>query len=200
MNHEARINDALRQLVEEYRLGMVQPDEYRTRRRYLIDAWGEKEVTTSPGSLRTADFPALSAKKAGTPLSMGAMVAIGIGIAAAMGGSAWFTFHPGKAAEEALPPPPAPLSDPVLAVRKAAEEFLANNAWEPDAIEGMRAKWRVLSAEDRAVAREQPAIRTLRYKVDQNVQAEALLVSPDAPPEDRQRLDLLTRFLEELDA
>ena len=56
MSHEARINEALRQLGEEHRLGMVQPEEYKARRRLLIEAWNEKEVTTSPGSLRKAGF------------------------------------------------------------------------------------------------------------------------------------------------
>lgn len=204
MNHESRINEALRQLVEEHRLGMVQTEEYRARRRLLIDAWSEKEVTTSPGSLRAAGFPPdLARGKGGGPgMGKGVMVAIGIAVAVAVGFSAWLTFKPGKegGVDEALPPPPAPLSEDVLAVRKAAEEFLATNSWDAEAVEAVRAKWRALSPEDRAVAREQPAIRTLRYKVDQNVQAESLLVAPEAPPEERQRLDLLTRFLEELDA
>ncbi|MGH8441801.1 MAG: hypothetical protein ACRETF_02740, partial [Nevskiaceae bacterium] len=67
-------------------------------------------------------------------------------------------------------------------------------------VEAVLVPWRSLSPEDRVRAREEPAIRTLRFKLDQNIQAESQLVAPDAPPEDRQRLDLLTRFAQELDA
>jgi hypothetical protein len=206
MSHEARINDALRQLGEEFRLGMVQAEEYRSRRRLLIDAWNEKEVTTSPGSLRAAGFGTLppGRKRAfgsRVPTSTAKLVLGGLAVVVAIIVSAWLTFGGRGAggAKEALPPAAAPLSEPVLAARKAAEDFLAANDWESAAIEAVLERWRGLSAEDRARARELPAVRTLRFKLDQNMQAEAQLVAPDAPPEERQRLDLLTRFAEELD-
>jgi hypothetical protein len=206
MSHEARINDALRQLGEEFRLGMVQAEEYKSRRRLLIDAWNEKEVTTSPGSLRAAGFGTIppGRKRAfgsREQSSTAKLVLGGLAVVVAIIVSAWFTF--GRKAETeavALPPPAAPLSEPVLAARKAAEDFLAANDWESGAIEAVLVHWRGLSAEDRARARELPAVRTLRFKLDQNMQAEAQLVAPEAPPEERQRLDLLTRFAEELDA
>jgi hypothetical protein len=208
MNHEARINDALKQLGEEFRLGMVQAGEYRSRRRLLFDAWNEKEVTTSPGSLRAAGFgtiPPGSKRAFGSrvPTSTAKLVLGGLAVVVAIIVSAWLTFGGRKAGtgpDAALPPPTAPLSEPVLAVRKAAEDFLAANDWGSGAIEAVLVNWRGLSAEDRALARELPAVRTLRFKLDQNMQAEAQLVAPDAPPEERQRLDLLTRFAEELDA
>ncbi|MGH8704795.1 MAG: hypothetical protein ACREUO_05155, partial [Burkholderiales bacterium] len=67
-------------------------------------------------------------------------------------------------------------------------------------VEALVVQWRQLSPEDRARAREEPAVRTLRFKLDQNIQAESQLVAPEALPEERQRLDMLTRFAEELDA
>ena len=208
MSLEARINDALKQLGEEHRLGMVQPEEYRSRRRMLIDSWHEKEVTTSPGSLRTAGFsttiPPVRKKAIAAPKSnMPKLVLVGLAVVAAIVVSAYFTFAPKRAqdgADAALPPPPAPLSAQVLAARKAAEDFLAADAWDAAPVETVLAQWRQLSPEDRARAREEPAVRTLRYKLDQNIQAESQLVAPDAPPEERQRLELLTRFATELDA
>jgi hypothetical protein len=206
MNHEARINDALRQLGEELRLGMIQSEEYRARRRLLFEAWNELEVTTSPGSLRKAGFCTIPpgqkrAIPAGSPVTSPRLIVIIAAVVAAIAVSAWLTFAPGKPEAEApaAGPPPAPLSDAVLATRKAADEFMAANDWDAAPIERLLAHWRQLSPEDRAQAREQPAIRTLRFKLDQNIQAESQLVAPDAPPEDRQRLDLLTRFAEELD-
>jgi hypothetical protein len=208
MSHEARINDALRQLGEEHRLGMVQAEEYRSRRRMLIESWHEKEVTTSPGSLRAAGFSTIPpGKKKAIPAArasnMPAMIMVGLVVVAAIAVSGYLTFAPRDKQDGAAPavlPPPEPLSAPVLAARKAAEDFLAANAWEAAPVEALLAQWRQLSPEDRARAREEPAVRTLRYKLDQNIQAESQLVAPEAPPEERQRLDLLTRFAEELDA
>lgn len=208
MSQEARINEALRALGEEHRLGMVQPEEYRARRRLLIDAWHEKEVTTAPGSLRKAGFSTIPpgartvTRDEPPPTNTARLVLIGLAVAVAIAVSGYFTFKPRAAETAATPaaePPPPPLSPQVLAARRAAEEFIAANTWEAERIEAMLAQWRPLGPEDRAQAREQPAIRTLRFKLDQNIQAEALLVAPDAPPEERQRLDLLTRFAEELD-
>jgi hypothetical protein len=207
MTHEARINEALKQLGEEYRLGMVQAEEYRTRRRMLIDSWDEEEVTTSPGSLRSVGLSTIPpGKRKAFPLVSSRtpkLVLTGLAVAVAMVVSAWLTFGSRKAETDApvanLPPPPAPLSAPVQAARKAAEDLLMANAWEAASIEAVLVQWRQLSPEDRVQAREQPAVRTLRFKLDQNIQAESQLVAPDAPPEDRQRLDLLTRFAEELD-
>ena len=207
MSHEARINDALRQLGEEYRLGMIQADEFRSRRRLLFEAWYETEVTTSPGSLRAAGFGTIppGKKKAlpgGTRTNTPKLVLVGLAVAVGIAVSAWFTFG-SRSADTASAPvvqPQAPPSPQVLAARKAAEDFLAANVWEPGQVEAMLARWRQLSPEDRARAREEPAVRTLRFKLDQNIQAESQLVAPDAPPEERQRLDMLTRFAEELDA
>lgn len=207
MTLEARINDALRQLGEEHRLGMVQPEEYRARRRLLIESWHEKEVTTSPGSLRAAGFSTIPpGRKTAIPAPKGnapKFILIGLALAVAIAVSGYFTFSTSRTQEQAaaaLPPPPAPLSPQVLAARKAAEDFLAADAWDAAPVETLLAHWRQLTPEERARAREEPAVRTLRYKLDQNIQAESQLVAPDAPPEERQRLELLTRFAQELDA
>lgn len=208
MSHEARINDALRQLGEEHRLGMVQPEEYRSRRRMLIESWHELEVTTSPGSLRAAGFSTIppGGRKALAPARSGntpRLVLIGLAVAVAIAVSGYFTFAPRDAQDSAASvalPAPEPMSPQVLAARKAAEDFLAANTWEAAPVEALLAQWRQLSPGDRVRAREEPALRTLRHQLDQNIQAESQLVGPDAPAEDRQRLDLLTRFAEELDA
>src|SRR5689334_2172102 len=208
MSHEARINDALKQLGEEFRLGMVQAEEYRRRRRLLFDSWNERDVTTSPGSLRAAGFggtiPPGQQKAMASPKNPLKLVLIGVAVVVAIAASAYLTFGKRGPAPEAAPvavtPAAPPPSAQVLAMRKAAEDFLTANAWEQGPVEAVLTQWRQLSAEDRARAREEPAMRTLRFKLDQNLAAESQLVSPDAPPEDRQRLDLLTHFAQELDA
>ena len=212
MSHEARINDALKQLGEEFRLGMVQAVEYRARRRRLMESWNERDVTTSPGSLRAHGLSTLPPGKkeaiapAPSPNNTPKLILIGIAVAAGIAISAYFTFGSKQAPMAASAPPaeaapaPPPASPQVLAARKAAEDFLLVNAWEQAPVEQLLTQWRLLSAEDRTRAREEPALRTLRFKLDQNIQAESQLVAPDAPPEDRARLDLLTRFAGELDA
>jgi hypothetical protein len=207
MSHEARINDALRQLGEEYRLGMVQPEEYRARRRMLLDSWYERDVTTSPGSLRAVNLPQRTpptTKRVAAQVedkNTSKLVLIGLAVAIGIAASAYVTFAPKKlptVSPDATPMQPPP-NAAVLAARKTVDEFLTLNAWEPAQIEALLEQWRMLSPVDRARAREEPAVRSLRYKLDQNIQAEAQLVPPGAPPEDRLRLDLLTRFAQELD-
>lgn len=209
--HEARINEALRALGDEYRLGMVAPEEFRQRRRALLATWGERDVTTSPGSLRTAELPTSQipvtrpgpaqvrapAAKGGNGLLV---VAVVLGLAAA-GFAAWKFMRPARPAAPAQATPAAAQLPPQVAgFASAADRFLARNDWESSSIEPLLAVWRTLPAELRARARTEPSFRTLRHALDQNIQAEAQLVAPDAAPEQRQRLDLLTRFAQELDA
>lgn len=204
--HEARINDALRQLGEEYRLGMVQAEEYRSRRRLLLESWNERDATTSPGSLRTRAAatttnrpPATAAPAAGGTRKppIAAFVVIGIVVLGAGGWLAW-SMGGSRGASTPAVPAQAPLSPEVAGIVKAADDFLAANAWESAAIEGFLLRWRALPPDQRARASEQPSLRTLRYKLDQNIQAETLLVGADAPPEARERLAQLESFAREL--
>lgn len=206
--HEARINDALRQLGEEFRLGMVQAEEYKSRRRLLLESWNERDATTSPGSLRArtvttaknvpprAAAGAAAAEPARKP-PIAAFVAIGLVVVAAGGWFAW-TMQGGKRPAAPVAPAVEPLSAEVTGAVKAADDFLAANAWDAAAIEAFLGRWRALPAEQRGKAGEQPSLRTLRYKLDQNIEAERLLVGADTPPEARERLALLEGFAREL--
>lgn len=206
--HEARINDALKQLGEEFRLGMVQAEEYKSRRRLLLESWNERDATTSPGSLRTrtattaqnipaARTPVAAGPATGRKSPVAAFVAIGL-VVLAVGG--WFAWTTTGGARPAAPVAPTvePLSAEVAAVVKAADDFLAANAWDAGAIEVFLARWRTLPPGQKAKAGEQPSLRTLRYKLDQNIEAERLLVGADVPPEARERLALLEGFAREL--
>ena len=208
--HEARINDALRQLGEEFRLGMVQAAEYRQRRRALLESWGERDATTSPGSLRsktgtTAPNRSVPAAAAATPAAAPArgakslMPLVVVGALVVLAAGAFLAVKPGsKPPPVNVMPPVEPPSPQVSAVSRAADEFLAGNAWDDAGINRFLESWRGLDAADRARALEQPSMRTLRYKLDQNLQAESQVVAPDAPPEERQRLTLLEGFAREL--
>jgi hypothetical protein len=209
-SHEARVNDALKQLGEEYRLGMVQLAEYRSRRRMLLESWGERDVTTSPGSLRakTATTPnraplpaarAAASPAAAAPAPKRSMVPLIIVVALiAVGAAGYALLKPKAPAPSAAGTAAEPESPQIAAVRKAADDFLAANAWEAPAIEQFLQQWRGLGPADRAKAADVPSMRTLHYKLDQNIQAESSLVAPDAPPEQRQRLTMLEAFAREL--
>ncbi|HUR40807.1 MAG TPA: hypothetical protein VM240_06515 [Verrucomicrobiae bacterium] len=203
--HEARINEALKQLGEEFRLGMVQAEEYRARRRLLLESWGERDATTSPGSLRARASTTLTHEHAPrsaapAPPRKGVAIAVGVLLAAMITGAGYLLLRrPPPAAPAVAPTPVAPaLSVPAVAARKAADEFLAANVWEAAAIEGFLSHWRNLSADDRAMVSEQPSLRTLRYELTRNIEAETQLVGPDATPEQRQRLATLESFAREL--
>lgn len=204
-SHEARINDALKQLGEEFRLGMVQAEEYRSRRRLLLESWGEIDATTSPGSLRmkTATTPnraGLAPSPSPAPGKRAIVPLVVVAVLIVLAVAAFLLLKPKAppAGAGGAVAPAAALNPQVLAVRKAADDFVAANVWEATAIEEFLQQWRALAADDRAKANEQPALRTLRYKLDQNIQAESQLVAPDAPPEERQRLALLEGFAREL--
>lgn len=206
--HEARINDALKSLGEEFRLGMVAADEYRSRRRLLLESWGERDATTSPRSLKgnaTATTPVVPMSRPNViphpPKRNLAAITVGIVALVVIGAGARFVLShraAPEAARSSIAPPVAPLSAEVAAIKQAADEFLARNSWDAEPIEGFLAKWQPLSAEDRERAQQEPSLRTLRYELQQNLQAETQLVPADAPPEQRRRLDALTRFAREL--
>jgi hypothetical protein len=200
--HEARINDALKQLGEEFRLGMIKPEEYRGRRKALLDSWGERDATTSPGSLRKTTpgvaplrkpTSALAAPAAGggnKALTVALVIAVLLGLAI---GAYFFLRSAPPAAGTAASAAPLP-SPQVVAVQKAADDFLARNEWEAGPIQAFLDQWSGLPASDRVRAGAEPSLRTLRYQLDQNIQAELQLVAPDAPPEQRERLQRLQQF------
>lgn len=220
--HEARINDALKSLGEEYRLGMVALEEYRSRRRMLLESWGERDATTAPGSnamrgiattstnpapasrLRSAapsptsvaDAPA--AEKRNPAFLIAAITAALVAVA-----GTWYVMShraaaPATHSMRSAAPAAAPLGEAAVAIKQSADEFLARNSWDPAPIDAFLVQWTALTPEDRALALEEPSLRTLRYELEQNLTAETQLVAPDAPAEQRVRLDALTRFKQQL--
>lgn len=212
MNHESRVNEALKQLGEEHRLGMVKSEEYRQRRRTLLQKWGEPESTTTPGAdfmksmSTTQTNPARrmvptpvqapeSAPRNRAPL----WVVGGIAVMVALASTAWVFkkpsadgsgTNPGSASE--------PRSVELLAVMREANAFRARNSWEAADTEAFLSSWRAMSAEDRRQAQDEPSLQSLRHELEQNLRAErqALELNPD--PDAQARLDRLNRFAGEL--
>ena len=198
MSQENRINDALKQLGEEYRLGMVNAEEFRGRRRALLQSWGDRDATTSPGASprkasttqvnpnRAKDGPGATPsqpqEKAGKGLMAGGVVVL---LAAGLG--AYFLLKkpaPVPGANSTTATPVVKRSPELLAAMRAAKEFLSRNRWELEDTEGFLAQWRTLSPADRDLARQEPSLQSLRYELEQNIQAEAqaMATAADAAP------------------
>ena len=198
--HEARINDALKQLGEEFRLGMVQVAEYRSRRKMLVESWGELEATTAPRSLqgRTATAPAARRRAVPVPAPEKSPVPIVIAVIAAvvLGVGGWLALRPGAKPQNSAAQGPvmAPMSAAAAAVDKSADEFLARNVWDAASIQAFEAQWRALAPADRDRVIDEPSLRTLRSRLDQNIQAEMQLITPETKPEERAQLTLLQDF------
>lgn len=210
MSHENRINEALHSLGEEFRMGMIGAVEYRTRRRTLIGSWGERDVTTSPRRPRgpepvTAQMkvqrdprvPAAADRRSPLIPLLAGLVAV---LAAGAAGYGVWKRQKAQLRPTMADAPAGVVTPELTRIREAADAFMARNRWEPDAIEAFLTQWRTVPAALRGQARDTPALRTLRYALQQNIEAESQLVAPDAGPDQRQRLDALTRFAQELDA
>ncbi len=223
MNHETRqenrINDALRTLGEEFRMGMVAVEEYRVRRRGLLESWGERDITTSPGSsiakkpsesrptqTRTPIAAAPAVRSAPGPASSPVRPFL-IGAAAAAillgAGAYWYFKHSPKPGASATSPVPVPVpvqrSAELIAITQAAAEFLDRNRWEPEDLAAFAQSWHALPAPQQAAARQEPSLKSLRHELEQNIQAESQALNPDADTLQRRRLDSLVQFARELD-
>ena len=219
MSQENRINDALKQLGEEYRLGMVSAEEFRGRRRALLQSWGDRDATTSPSALpRKASTTQVNPDRGkGGPGAMPSplqgksgkgLLAGGLVLLLAAGVGAYFVFKKRPSATAASSTAAAPIikrSPELLAVMRAATEFRSRNRWEAEDTDGFLSLWRALTPSDQVIARQEPSLQSLRYELEQNIQAEAQAmatpagVAPsanDTPPASAQqeRLDRLRAF------
>lgn len=197
---EARINEALRRLGDEFRLGMVPEEEYRKRRRLLLESWGERDVTTAPGNLRNRRMQAAVAGNVAVKVQSRRPLWIGLAIlTAAVTYTALFSNGPKTPPNDS--PVTATLRSPQLtALLRSADDFVEQNRWGEIETDAFLREWRSLSQEDRARARQEPAFRTLRHKLAQNIQAESQASSDQNDTAQTGRFERLQKFASELDA
>lgn len=212
MSPESRINDALKQLGEEHRLGMIKIEEYRRRRRALLLKWGEPESTTTPGSQlsksmsttqtnparRLSPSPAQDPGPAARNISP-ILIAGGIAVLVAIVAATWMLRKPASSGgTTAAVATDAVRSAQLLAVMREANAFRARNRWEAADTEAFLSVWRAMSADDRRQAHNEPSLQSLRHELEQNLRAErqALELNPD--PDGQLRLNRLRQFAGEL--
>lgn len=215
-SQESRLNDALRHLGEEFRLGMVSAEEYRTRRRLLLESWGERDITTSPGVDRAVSAATAKPASAGSATGAKALApakvqfgwTLGAVLVLALAGGAYFLLAsprptPAGAAQIASAKAAPIRSAGIIALAQAATEFLDRNRWEAVDLDAFSQQWRALPEAERHVARQEPAIRSLRHELEQNIRAETQALGQalgaDAEAGQRGRLDGLLQFAKELD-
>lgn len=200
--HEARINEALRRLGEEFRLGMAPVEEYRARRRLLLESWGERDVTTVPGSLRNRSVTSAAAGAAQVrPRSRRSRwMVLAVFAAAVTLLYALLHFKRPAVAPDSQPPAAAVRSLELVALTRAATDFVNQNRWGESEIDVFLRQWRLLSQTDRARARQEPAVRTLRHELAQNLQAESQTPGGEVDSAQAQRFARLQQFARELDA
>lgn len=201
---EARINEALRRLGDEFRLGMVPEEEYRKRRRLLLESWGERDVTTVPGTMRTrpAPAPAPAAKTATSPAHRRLGTGFAVLVLLAAGAYAALQFgRPARAPDVQSAAAAVVVRSAQLGiVMRSADEFVSQNQWGQAETDAFLGQWRSLSADERVQARAEPAYRTLRHKLAQNIQAESQVADGGNPPAQTERIARLQQFAAELDA
>jgi hypothetical protein len=204
---EARINDALKKLCEEFHLGMVQGDEYRSRRRRLLENWADRDTTTAPGmrARAAAPAPAKTAAAPPPPAAAGAKnlvaVVIAIVVAIILAAAAVMLLrkpaaHPPSATTGAAP---GVSREHLAQIRQAAVDFVARNQWEPPNLDEFLGRWHGLSPAEQALARQEPSLRSLRYELQQNIKLAAQMAGAGADEAVKQRLDRLSGFARELE-
>lgn len=202
MSIEGRINDALRQLGEEHRLGMIKTEEFRSRRRALLESWGDRDATTSPGSSSrstTQTNPAIAARSVvvAEPTTNKATWVLGaIALVVGIGGAGWHLLRSKPAGIAAsIASTVAPRSEELLAVMREATAFRVRNRWESEDTDAFIALWRTLPPADRQRAQQEPSLQSLRYELEQNIRAERQANEVNPSPEGQQRLDRLDAVL-----
>lgn len=205
MTSENRMNEALRQLGEEHRLGMIKTEEFRGRRRAILESWGDRDATTSPGkrdSATTQTNPSISVRSvtAVAPASRQSLWVLGfIVMALGLGGAAWYLMRSSPSGMSSTGAPTVSArSAKLLAVMRDATALRSRNRWETEDTDRFLAQWRSLSPADQKRAQQEPSLQSLRYELVQNIRAERQANDVNPSPEGNERLDRLNAFLREL--
>ena len=202
--------ETLRALSRSYATGDIDREAYRLERRELLAriAAGELPVipyrppepespTVFPDSDDDGDttqevIPITEPPKSGPQTSQFSLVAVVV-FAVIGAGIVWLTLNTGEkksAPPEAVSVAPAPATSPDLIAT-----FLADNAWAPERIVGLRKEWNHVSAAGRDALRSSDSMRRLTHAVLEQITAESALITigdaEEALDSQEQLLDLL---------
>ncbi|MBA4285313.1 MAG: hypothetical protein C0434_07245 [Xanthomonadaceae bacterium] len=202
-DRERSVNRDLQILGDAYRLGQIQREEYRARRRHVLatlTAGGDPDSTRRPmaGSpVETIRAPRPPAGEAGvqlpTPAASGAetsprtsrkyglLLVIGLLLAAAAIALALVLLK----TSEPLPAVSSASSadDPLAELDAATARFSEQDDWRPAAIDAWMTRWQQLEPDLRGAALARPTLQQLHDQAVYKRSVRRALAAPDAVPE-----------------
>ena len=189
MSHRVKaINDDLRMLGDDYRLGRIAREEYRHRRRRLL-----RPVDTTSRTARKPLIPRFRRKRRSmsrcwrprTGLQemiarLGSMTTgrrlAAFGMAALLFAllAFWLLHDPDGTSSTTISSAEAG-SGETAALERWRHRFVDNNRWDAPSIEAFLQTWRAADAGTRKMAEERPAIARLREQITYNQRTSMLL-------------------------
>lgn len=205
-DRERAVNQDLQILGDAYRLGQIQREEYRARRRHVLSGLrSSNDVDTTRKPLKGANPETArsqlpqSGGRAGTasaaaersPASSSAQAApaasgvawkywllFGIGLLVVAAAVALLLKSPDDKTAAVAAPLAAP--DPVAELEASASRFTDRDDWQPNAVEAWIAGWQRADASLRRAALARPALQQLREQAAYNLSVRKALATPDA--------------------
>ncbi len=192
MNDRLRaVNQDLQILGDAYRLGQIQRDEYRARRRHVLAALrsgGDADTTRKslpagpaaarPRAPQSSSPPAAAPTRPAAPsIAWKYWALFGIGMLVVAGALVWLL----KAPEDALSPvAPVAARTPLADLEADASEFTARDDWQPASVEAWLARWTRAEPALRRQALSRPALQQLRDQAAYNLSVRKALATPDS--------------------
>lgn len=200
-DRERSVNRDLQILGDAYRLGQIQREEYRARRRHVLatlTAGGDPDSTRrqmAGSPVETIRAPRPPAGEAGvqlpTPAASGAetasrtsrkyglLLVIGLLLAAAAIALVLLkTSEPLPAMSSA-----SSADDPLAELDAATARFSEQDDWRPAAIDAWMTRWQQLEPDLRGAALARPTLQQLRDQAVYKRSVRRALAAPDAVPE-----------------
>lgn len=212
MNDRQRaVNQDLQTLGDAYRLGQIQRDEYRLRRRHVLAglrAGDDADTTRKPIRSGSGDAARVRASAASpqaaaySPAAAAAHRATGTAPApVAASGVAWrywLLFGLGlllaaaalamlvRAPDESPVPASAPTArSPLAELEASASAFTDRDDWQPAAVDAWVARWQRIDAGLRRQALARPALQHLRDQASYQLSVRKALAAPESGGDER---------------
>ena len=184
--------ETLRALSRSYAAGNIDREAYRLERRELLARIAAGEIPVIPyrppepesptvfpdsdddGDTTQEVIPITGPLKSGPPKSQFSFVAVAV-FAVIGAGIVWMTLNTNE--KESAPPQAVTVEPAPAESVDLIATFLAENAWAPERILGLRKEWNHVSAADRDVLRRSDSMRRLTDAVLEQIAAESALIA-----------------------
>ena len=206
-DRERAVNQDLQILGDAYRLGQIQREEYRARRRHVLAglrASDDVDTTRKPIKGAAADAarapvttaghrgisgplsPSAAADRARLSAASGAADAAAPAARAGVAWKYWLLFGAGLLAVAVAvalllkSPDEEAAADPLNELEAAASRFSDRDDWQPTAVEAWLSNWQRADLAVRRAALARPALQQLRDQATYNLSVRKALAPADA--------------------